>query len=102
MTFLRKVTLVYPTHYFVLGDRGAKALGQRNHRTLPLGPQSLPQDFALLNYAIMSSQRRRRLTRGAIRQMYEWMPSALLAAPHCQNETDETVELVRVDLGGTT
>ena len=28
------------------------------------------------------------------------MPSALLAAPHCPNEADGTVELVRVDLGG--
>ncbi len=98
--FLRKFILVYPTHYFVLGELGSKALGQGNHRTLPRGPQSLPQDFALLNYAIMSSQRRSRLSRATLRKMYEWMPSAMLAAPHCQNQTDGTVELVRVDLGG--
>lgn len=97
--YLQKFTLLHPTRYFVLGDRAAAILG-RSVRQLP-GSQSLPTDYAVLAYATLGGQSRVRLFREELRARYSWLPDRLAAAPHCQCPNHKSIELVRVDLGGS-
>lgn len=96
---LRKYPLLHPTPYYVLGEAGAKSLGLTSQRTLPLGPQSLPLEYAVLIYAACGQPSRTRLTRREVRQSCSWLSVALAAAPHCR-DAHGVLELVRVDLGG--
>jgi len=96
---LRKHPLLHPTPYYVLGEAGAKSLGLTSQRTLPLGPQSLPLEYAVLIYAACGQPPRTRLTRREVRQLCSWLPVSLAAAPHCRDALGG-LELVRVDLGG--
>jgi hypothetical protein len=98
--FLQGYPLIHPTRYFVLGSQGAKSLGIGTHRTLPLGPQSLPMEYASLVYATLGIQPRQRLSRREILALCPWLPESLAAAPHCFDETHRVLELLRVDLGG--
>lgn len=97
--FLQKYTLLHPTRYFVLGEAGARALGVGIHRATPLGPQSLPLEFAVLAYATLGNKPHKRLTSSDVRQRCPWLPAALADTPHCVDQAD-VLELVRVDLGG--
>lgn len=97
---LAKYPLVHPTQYFVLGRDGAKALGLGAHRTAPLGPQSLPLEYAVLVHAILAKQPRCRLTPRELRDLWPWLPTTLAAAPHCIDSGEQVIELIRVDLGG--
>ena len=96
---LRKFPLIHPTPYYVLGEAGAKSLGLSLQRALPLGPQSLPLEYAVLIYAGCGRPPRTRLTRREVRQLCAWLPPTLAAAPHCR-DVHGVLELVRVDLGG--
>lgn len=96
---LRKYTLVHPTKYFMLGASAARALGVGSQRTAALGPQSLPQEFALLAFATLGTKRHLRLDSSEIQARWPWMSAALVSVPHCIDQA-EVLELIRVDLGG--
>lgn len=98
---LRKYPLLHPTHYYVLGDGGAHALGIGAHRTVPLGPQSLPMEYGVLLYATLGNKLRQRLTKQELINRCTWLPAALAEAPHCTDLKQNSLELVRVDLGGS-
>lgn len=98
--WLCKYPLNHPECYFVLGRVGAAALGRSRERTRPLGPQSLPQAFAVLLYAVCGRPPRRRLLPAELGAACQWLPSRLALAPHCGQATNRVIELVRVDLGG--
>lgn len=101
--YLRRFPLYHPRTYFTLGPKGAQSLGQSANRTLPLGPQSLPTDFATLSYATLGGTERYRLT---VHELMTRWPSftdkQIVDAPHCADEStgDTVLELIRVDLGG--
>ena len=96
---LRKYTLLHPTKYFVLGESGARWLGVGEHRSTSLGPQSLPQEFALLAFATLGTKVHLRLTTAEVQERCSWLPSSLAGAPHCLDQAN-VLELIRVDLGG--
>lgn len=99
--WLRKYPLIYPSQYLIPGKRTAQALGLPSARTLPLGPQSLPTEFAILQYATDDAGVCR-LTPGELVQLHSWYRHEWLIANHCLRRSDETriIELMRVDLGG--
>ncbi len=74
-------------------------MGVSVHRAESLGPQSLPQEFALLSFATLGTNRRLRLNTVEVQQRCSWLPLALSVAPHCIDQKN-ILELVRVDLGG--
>ena len=96
---LRKHTLLYPMNYFVLGELAVRSLGIGIHRAKPLGPQSLPQEFALLAFATLGAHQHLRLNAAEVKRRCSWLPLSLAMAPHCIDQTD-VLELARVDLGG--
>jgi len=98
--YLQSYPLFHPTRYYVLGTQGTKSLGLAVHRSLPLGPQSLPMEYAALLYATLGKQLRKRLNIREVLALYPWLPAALATAPHCFDETHGVLELLRVDLGG--
>jgi hypothetical protein len=98
--FLRKYTLLHPSKYFVLGELGANWLSMNSGRVGPLGPQSLPMEYAILVYATLGRRTRTRLTVKEVLQKCPWLPTALAGSPHCCDDQDGILELVRVDLGG--
>jgi hypothetical protein len=99
--WLRKYPLVYPSQYLIPGKRTAQALGLPNARTLPLGPQSLPTEFAILQYATDDAEVGR-LTPDELVVLHPWFRDEWLTATHCLRRSDQMqiVELLRVDLGG--
>ena len=97
---LQKFTLLHPTRYYLLGEAGAKALGVGLHRTAPLGPQSLPMEYAVLAYSTLSKHPRQRLTSDEVQKLCPWFPTAFVEAPHCFEEQQQILELIRIDLGG--
>lgn len=98
--FLQSFPLSHPSRYFVLGTEGIRALGKSRHRSQPLGPQSLPMEFAALAYATLGNRLRRRLHPPEVTSRCPWLPSQLAAAIHCLDEQEDVLELLRVDLGG--
>ena len=96
---LRKLPLLYPMNYFVLGALAVRSFGIGVHRAEPLGPQSLPQEFALLAFATLGTHQHLRLNVAEVKRRYPWLPLSFAAAPHCLDEAN-VLELVRVDLGG--
>ena len=96
---LQQFTLQHPRVYVILGERGLRLLGLGLHRGQPPGPQALPQDYAVLNYATQGQVPRIRLTTAEVLQRCHWLPSSAAKAPHCL-DASQTLELVRVDLGG--
>ena len=99
---LARFTLCHPRSYLTLGPLAAQQLGIPLHRTYPLGPQSLPTEYAVLAYCSFASTPRVRLTLSELRQRCPWMPSPLLDFPYCLAPALDTpvLELIRVDLGG--
>lgn len=98
--YLRGYPLLHPLRYYVLGTQGANSHGLTEHRSLPLGPQSLPMEYAALVYATLGKQPRTRLKRGEVLTICPWLPTSLAAAPHCLDDAQGVLELLRVDLGG--
>lgn len=99
--WLRKFPLLYPRQYLVAGKRTIHALGLPATRSAPLGPQSLPTEYAVLQYSGPSTKIER-LSRDEIRTHFEWYSDEWGASPHCLRSTDAAniLELIRVDLGG--
>jgi hypothetical protein len=98
--YLRKYTLLHPTRYFVLGEAGANLLGSGNHRVAPLGPQSLPTECGVLFYATLGNTVRLRLIPAEVEKICPWLTPRLAEAPHCTDQSQGVLELIRVDLGG--
>jgi hypothetical protein len=98
--YLHGYQLLHPLRYYVLGTQGAKSLGLSAHRSLPLGPQSLPMEYAALIHATLGKRLRKRLNPEEILAICPWLPTNLASAPHCLDETQGVLELLRVDLGG--
>jgi hypothetical protein len=96
---LRKYTLLYPENYFVLSELSVRNFGLGIQRSTPLGPQSLPQEFAMLAFATLGHQQHLRLNALEVRKRCPWLPLSLSAAPYCMDPSG-ILELVRVDLGG--
>ena len=99
---LRGFTLYHPRTYYRLGLQAAQQLGLPMHRTLPLGPQSLPTEYATLAYATLGSHYHRRLTTQELVELCPWLPRPLPEQPHCLDESGRQprLEAIRVDLGG--
>lgn len=99
--YLRKFPLMHPQCYFTPGDRAVRELGIPSHRTQPLGPQSLPTEFAVLAFALLGKSEHRRLTVAEMRERYSWMSDALAESAHCLSTESgrEILESIRVDLG---
>lgn len=98
--FLRRYPLLPPETYFRIGPEAVRQLGISPRRTEPLGPQSLPSDYAVLLYATHTTKSRRRLTSDELADYMPWLPDELRRAPYCLMD-DGRLELVRVDLGGS-
>lgn len=98
--YLRKFTLLHPTRYYVLDTRGTQWLSGNSDRTGPLGPQSLPIEYAILVYATLGKQPHTRLTAKELMLEHPWITAKLANAPHCRDDQDGILELIRVDLGG--
>lgn len=96
---LNKFTLLHPMKYFVVGDRTARTLGLSSHRSAPLGPQSLPQEYAVLAFASLGTKRHVRLTQSELQKRWSWLTGPLASATYCLDQ-DGVLELTRVDLGG--
>jgi len=97
---LSRYVLVPPEKYFRLGSHAISSLGLSSRLSEPLGPQSLPTDYATLIYATSGNARRRRLTTGELSEYMPWLPSDLSHSPYCVDAKGQ-LELVRVDLGGS-
>ena len=95
---LSRYPLFPPQDYFVLGAKSIQILGLPASRTLPLGPQALPMDYAVLLYA--ANGNKQRLTVSELRKSASWLPDNLRRSPYCIG-IDNLLELVRVDLGGS-
>ena len=96
---LQKHTLQYPTNYFLLGELAVRNFGLGSHRATPLGPQSLPHEFAVLAFATLGTQQHLRLNAVEVKRRCPCLLLSLAAAPHCLDAAN-VLELVRVDLGG--
>ena len=101
LEYIASYPLIHPLRYYVLGKRATKALGLTSHRSFPLGPQSLPTEYATLIHATQAKQPRQRLKRAEVLSHYPWLPKPLATATHCRESMSGIIELVRVDLGGT-
>jgi hypothetical protein len=74
-------------------------MGISGYRAMPLGPQSLPQEFAMLSFATLGAKPHLRLCHEEVLERCPWLPMYMANAPHCLDHVD-VLELVRVDLGG--
>ncbi len=99
--YLGSYTLHHPARYFVLGSEGAGFLGRKNHRTLPLGPQALAIEFATAAHCLLGNDKRKRLTREDIARHLPWLPERKQHIPMCFELSKKTLEIIRVDLGGS-
>ena len=84
--------------YFVLTRFATRHCGVGEDRALPLGPQALPTEAAVLVYCLSSSRKRQRLTPNELSQQFSTSPRSLLSVPHAM-DSQGIVELIRVDLG---
>lgn len=100
LDYLRSFPLYHPKTYFRLGPRGVTLLGLPQNRTLPLGPQSLPTEYGVLAFALLGHERHERLSRTDLVARYPNIPQGLLEQPYCLDRSGDTLELVRIDLGG--
>lgn len=100
LDLLQGFPLSHPSRYYVLSAEAARSFGVAANRSLALGPQSLPTEYAALVYATLGKEPRKRLTRKETLAICPWLPPALVQATHCLDETSSVLELLRVDLGG--
>ena len=98
--YLRSFPLYHPKRYFTLGLRGATLLGLPPNRTLPLGPQTLPTEYGILAFALLGQARHERLTSSEFIARYPGTPQHVAEQCYCVDASRQTLELVRVDLGG--
>lgn len=97
---LTRFMLIPPECYFRLGAKAVNSLGLSPRNIEPLGPQSLPIEFATLVYATQSETAKRRLSHLDLTEYAPWMPEEFRTLPYCV-AADGRLELIRVDLGGS-
>jgi hypothetical protein len=99
---LFKFPLFHPRSYYTLAPHSALLLGVPVHRSLPLGTQSLPSEYAVLAYATLGATEHARLTASELAELCPWMQATSQDAPYCLDTSQEppVLELIRVDLGG--
>ena len=97
---LRRYPLVPPETYFTVGPEAVRQFGVPSRRTEPLGPQSLPIDYAVLIYATHGKQACRRMTSDELTSYMSWLPDELTRTPYCVSNGGR-LDLIRVDLGGS-
>lgn len=97
---LKRYVLIPPETYFRLGSHPISSLGLSARLSEPLGPQSLPTDYATLIYATSGNTHRRRLTANEFNEYMPWLPNELSQSPYCIDAKGQ-LELIRVDLGGS-
>ncbi len=57
-------------------------------------------EYALLLYATMGTVVRKRLTVAELTDLCPWLDAPFCSSPHCLDQGNQVIELVRVDLGG--
>lgn len=94
--------LIYRCKHFLPGKQATAAFGLPVSRSYPLGPQSLPTEFALLEYTSSNSAQVQRLLPSELQSKYPWYRPVWKFASHClrRSERKQVLELIRVDLGG--
>ncbi len=99
--WLCQYPLYHPRHYFTLGPLAASRLGIRQQRTGPLGPQSLPIEYAALMYSFGKSNHMR-LTSTELQQRFPHLAGPLADFPYCIDSSGvvDVLDLLRIDLGG--
>jgi len=102
LDWLNAYPLVYPTKYFRPGKRAASAFGMALGATLPLGPQALPTEYAVLLYTTNNPQNVQRLLTSELRTRHPWFKIDWMQSTHTIRTSAERsiIELIRVDLGG--
>ena len=98
--YLSSFILKYPERYFVIGEEGIRLLGRGKHRVLPLGPQSLPIEYATAMHCLLSKIPKKRLQRREVDQQFPCFSDCPTETPICVEEISGRVELLRIDLGG--
>jgi len=100
---LQKFHLIHPQVYFTLTGKACRLLGRVSARSLPLGPQSLPSEFAALHYCVCGPRYHKRLSKHEIRKQFPWFPkptSHEIYSMDSQDSTGFVMEWIRADLGG--
>ena len=97
---LTRYTFIPPETYFRLGPRAINVLGLSPRLTEPLGPQSLPINYATLIYISTTKTPRRRLTRLELSEYLPWLCPKLATSPYCLDPAGR-LDLIRVDLGAS-
>lgn len=95
---LNRYPLIPPEDYFTPGPAACRQLGLAIRKSEPLGPQSLPIDYAVLLYC--THGQRSRLSHTELTTAMPWVTEDLLHLPYART-TAGLLELIRVDLGGT-
>ncbi len=100
--WLNAYPLDYPKIYFLPGKRAASAFGMTPSATLPLGPQALPTEYAVLLYTSNNHPQVRRLLTTELQALHPWFETKWLLATHAlRDDAPRSItELLRVDLGG--
>jgi len=99
LDWLNAYPLVYPIKYFRPGKRAVSAFGMTLSATLPLGPQALPTEYAMLLYTTSNHSHVRRLLTSELRALHPWLQPEWFQATHALRN-GSIIELLRVDLGG--
>jgi len=102
LDWLNSYPLVYPIKYFRPGKRTASAYGMTPSATLPLGPQALPTEYAVLLYTTNNPQNVQRLLTSELQSRHPWFKIDWMQSTHAiRTSTERSItELIRVDLGG--
>lgn len=100
--WLAETLLIYPRKYFLPGPLAVSAYGIPQQRQNPLGPQSLPTEYALLEYTGANAPDVTRVTPEELQPRYPWYRREDATTPHCLRviENRPMLELIRIDLGG--
>jgi hypothetical protein len=103
LQMLQKFPLAHPQTYFTLTSKACRQIGVATSRSLPLGPQSLPSEFATLLYCTYGERYHQRLMNHEIRERFPWFPAGHNHLICCRDLTEmqkPVMEWIRPDLGG--
>ena len=103
--FLNKYELAPGRNYFVMGPESARIMGVSPKKCKPIGPQSLPKEYATLIFCCLQEPKRERLKVGELSQKFPDLLARKIDNSHyyLDRAEDEAVRLafLRVDQGGT-
>lgn len=93
--------LLYGTSmYYTLGPRSRRLPGVTARRTLPIGEQRLPLEYASLVYTSYGDVKRKRLLPNELRDAFPWFPDMMFTFPWYFDYQDDIRRLavLRVEL----